>query len=175
MALLVPLVLAGWLPSVRLASALARDAVIETIRLAAKTAPADADAWTKKVAEPAIALDRAMKTLSNGWGRGLLGLTMTCWLAALAYFSNVCVPDNSLPRIRISLTQTGGRLNTHRNRTVSSMWFPDNLNGDRNYSILFTFSLSVVPLLLAMDLAHTSSACDACVALCHAWCSALLF
>ena len=47
------------------------------------------------------------------------------------------------------------------------MWFPDNLNGDRNYSILFTFSLSVVPLLLAMDLAHTSSACDACVALCH--------
>ena len=108
MALLVPLVLAGWLPSVRLASALARDAVIETIRLAAKTAPADADAWTKKVAEPAIALDRAMKTLSSGWGRGLLGLTMTCWLAALAYFSNVCVLTRQQPASHQDLTDADG-------------------------------------------------------------------
>lgn len=136
MMLMIPLILSGWLVSVRLASALGRDAVIETIHATVKHSPNDAELWHREVAQPALALDEKMKTLSNGWGNGLLGLTMACWLASLSLFTN--------------------SINTHRNTTVSA-FFGMAPTGDRNYSIASCIVCSIVPLALAADLAHTSS------------------
>eukprot|EP01043_Picozoa_sp_COSAG02_P035065 COSAG02_NODE_2488_length_8701_cov_25.089630_7_plen_240_part_00 len=76
----------GFWTSVSLGSALARGAV-DTVQHALTTAdPRSRESWDKDVAQPALALDQTMRTLSRGWSRGLLGLGLTIWLFCLQFF-----------------------------------------------------------------------------------------
>ena len=74
---------AAWTYSMHLAAWIAQrqiDAVVDGI---ARTSPNDAALWEAVVAGPAVALHEMMAQLSEGWGRGLGGLTFACFFGGL--------------------------------------------------------------------------------------------
>lgn len=76
----------GFWTSVSLGSALARGAVDKVQRALTAADPRSRESWDKDIAQPALALDQTMRTLSRGWSRGLLGLGLTIWLFCLNFF-----------------------------------------------------------------------------------------
>lgn len=136
---MVPLMMMGFYYSLRLGSAVVRDAVTEVIRAARDCDPTDKKRWQVEVVQPAIGLHKCMQTLSRGWGPGFLGLGLSCWLMALGYFSKAINKPRS-DMVMIANNQ------------------PPNL--DRNFQIGNTVIWSLLPLLLALDVAKTSTRCD---------------
>eukprot|EP01045_Picozoa_sp_COSAG04_P012751 COSAG04_NODE_871_length_9717_cov_4.356831_8_plen_386_part_00 len=141
-----PIVFACWLPSMGTACCLCRDKAAEIIRNVRNTDvpnPAAAGdqtgSWDKDVVEPALALSESIETLSGGWGSGLLG---TCgWLVLFALFNFVNA---------INYEWTSG---------------VDAAQGDapgtnRHIGLGGVVPLVLLALLLARDLASTTSRCD---------------
>ncbi len=84
----VPLAIAIWWPSMRYASAIARDAVTKVVRAATVTDPSNAEEWQRRVARPAFELEAVFAQLSSGWGRGLAGMAVFCWSSAFGFMCN---------------------------------------------------------------------------------------
>ena len=83
--IVMPTLLIGLTPALRLGSALAR-VRIEAVIDALKTAdPTDDAAWTASAAEPALALHETMRTLSAGFGNGVSGITLFFWGVTMSY------------------------------------------------------------------------------------------
>lgn len=122
-----------------LASALCKtkiDAVIKSLQ-AADVDPLEEQGWDKNIVQPAIALVQTMQLLSAGWSGGLIGISLTSWCMAFSFFCKV----------------------------VNWEYFEaaDALHGDNRrlqFILNFVFFVSL-PLLLAYDVAQTSSSCDA--------------
>lgn len=76
----------GFWSSVSLGSALAREAVDKVQHALTTADPRSRESWDRDIAQPALALDQTMRTLSRGWSRGLLGLGLTIWLFCLQFF-----------------------------------------------------------------------------------------
>ena len=76
----------GFWTSVSLGSALARGEVDKVQRALTAADPRSRESWDRDIAQPALALDQTMRTLSRGWSRGLLGLGLTIWLFCLNFF-----------------------------------------------------------------------------------------
>lgn len=129
----------GFWGSMRLASALARNSVTDVMKAARATSPLDDEAWERDVRAPALALDETMRVLSRGWGRGLFGMTFTFWMFSLARFMA------AIDRLRCAGMDAAGGKEPGTSRNTNLAW------------VCFT---SIVPLLLALDLANTSSQCD---------------
>ena len=81
---LVPVMVSGFLYTLRLGSALSRDAVLEVTKALKNSSPLEKSSWDKDVANPMLALETTMRLLSDGWSNGMLGLAMCAWLFALA-------------------------------------------------------------------------------------------
>lgn len=137
----VPLISVGWWPSMATASCLCRDNIIEVIKKLDSTSPADDNGaqWKEAVATPALALYSSMATLSHGWSSGLLGLSGLMGLLSVALFT-----------MAINLEYTSG-LDAVLEKP------PGRVASEFAISALF---LAFLPLLLALDLATTSSRCD---------------
>lgn len=89
---------------------------------------------------PALALRDSLHKLSVGWGRGLFGVC--------AFFGTQGVSHLALA---LSSEWCAG---ADRNQ------YPGPFGGWRNNEMLFVAICSLLPLLIAMDLASTSSMCD---------------
>jgi hypothetical protein len=133
-----PVALSGWWASMRTASCLCRDEVIEVIHKVRTVAPTSGD-WDAAVAQPALGLIEKMKLLSDGWSGGLAGFGVFFWLGALAYFTNAI----NAPLCEGLDAASGSPPGTQR--TVS---------------LMLVASMSTLPFLLALDIAATSSWCD---------------
>ena len=73
----VPVIFIGWMASMQQGSALARLRVQAAIDAVKKSDPRDKVAFAP-VAAQCLQLEHTMQELSDGWGRGLLGLTLWC-------------------------------------------------------------------------------------------------
>lgn len=82
-----------------------------------------------------------MDKLSAGWGNGLLGFCMFCFL--------MCVSQLAL---MLDSEWCAGADQHQQAMAVLGSW--------RNMMMFFVVALALMPLLLAMDLATTSSLCD---------------
>ena len=125
-----------------LGSTLARDASVEVIAKVQTTNPKDAEAWSKDVEQPALDLDRAFKTLSAGWGLGLLGTTLCIWSMALSKLTDA--------------------LNTPRNVGMAIHIGEGDKNPDEYFvnHLIWMAIITPLPLFLAHDVASTSSCAD---------------
>ena len=83
---LAPVLIVGFMYSIRLGSCLARDAVTDVIRKAQGSDPTDEARFSTEVAQPALRLEETMEALSRGWGPGFLGLGIACWGFAFSFF-----------------------------------------------------------------------------------------
>ena len=128
----------GWWHSMWTASCLCRDQVIEVIKSNRSISPSS-DEWDGDVAQPALELIDKMRLLSDGWSRGLVGLAAASWLYALAYFV--------------------GAINTPWNEGVDAVE-GDPLGHMRTKYIQLMAGFSLLPFLLAKDVANTSTWCD---------------
>lgn len=139
--LVVPVILLGWFPTMYTASCLCRDNVTEVLKRMQVVDPAadDGQEWKRSVEVPALELRLSMRTLSEGYGPGLLGLGSTCCLFGLAFFCNAINAEMSAA----SDQSNGNPPGTHRDRTL-----------------MLAVAPPFLALLLARDLATTSSYCD---------------
>ena len=135
--LIFPLSFSGWWCTMRMGSALARRRVMRVVTAVENTDPNDADAWQSLVAD-ALELDEVMGQLSAGWGMGLAGFTtlMFGWFGAM-----FCMFINKPYFAAIAATGADSVL---RQELIVFM-------------MVFT---SCAPLLIANDVAQTSSCCD---------------
>ena len=95
--------------------------------------------WETLVAQPALALEDTMRILSDGLGSGLVGFVLMWWCFALANFSVILNPVY---------------LEAH-----------DRFNGNpvgqlKSTALDWMFLMAMLPLLVCLDLATTSSRCD---------------
>ncbi len=93
------------------------------------------------VSTPALALTDCMDKLSTGWGNGLLGFCAFCF--------SMCVSQLAL---MLSSEWCAGADQHQQAMAVLGSW--------RNNLMFFVVVLALMPLLLAVDLATTSSLCD---------------
>ena len=135
-----PVLFAGWFPAMQTASCLCRDSVTEAIKKVRAYEPAanGDEAW-EEVAASVLALREPMERLSAGFGPGLLGLAAGLLTAALAAFTWAINAEmcDSLD------AKAGAPPGFHR-----SVYFGA------------AACIALFPLLLASDLAETSSRCD---------------
>jgi hypothetical protein len=136
--LIAPVVLLGWWPT---ASCLCRDNITEAIKKIRAIDPAaeEGKAWEREVETPVLALRESMGTLSRGYGRGLLAIGCSLVFFGVTFFCH---------GINVEMNQARDAREGHspgftRNRQLAMATFPPFL-----------------ALLLARDLATTSSRCD---------------
>eukprot|EP01051_Picozoa_sp_SAG22_P003362 SAG22_NODE_162_length_16848_cov_16.978267_16_plen_254_part_00 len=79
----------GWYLSLKTAAALARDDVAEVVAQVTPAVLEDDEAWSTRVAEPAIRLTGTMSDLSVGWGTGTGVSFIACWIFAGARFARL--------------------------------------------------------------------------------------
>eukprot|EP01043_Picozoa_sp_COSAG02_P064089 COSAG02_NODE_9268_length_2272_cov_1.151334_2_plen_467_part_00 len=87
-----PAIGSGWPGSMRTASCLCRDAVVEVVKDVRATDPTDEEQWEARVSQPALALREKFELLSDGWSSGLLGVILGCWLLSLGQFARCLDP-----------------------------------------------------------------------------------
>lgn len=136
--LVAALGMTGWWTSMFIASTICRDAVVEVIKNVRLTNPTS-EAWNEKVAQPALSLNDKMNLLSYGWSGGLAGVGGSCWFMALTGFAQVI----NAPLMRGWDTSLGESPGTSFRNNVLSMAI-----------------MSLLPFVLAMDIADTSTWCD---------------
>ena len=135
---ILPLATIGWQHSMRIASCLCRDEVIEVIRKV-RTVDPTSDEWEEGVSQPALGLIDKMKLLSDGWSGGLVGLSLFIFLYALCFFA-VAINEP----VCNGLEAVGG--------------MPPGFY--RQINLVLTALWTVPPFLIAMDIAATSTWCD---------------
>ena len=133
-----PVAFSGWWASMRTASCLCRDEVIEVIHKVRTVAPTSGD-WDAAVAQPALGLIEKMKLLSDGWSGGLAGFGVFFWLGALALFTHA---------INAPLCEGLDAANGSPPGT------------QRTVSLMFVAIFTTLPFVLALDIAATSTWCD---------------
>ena len=79
----------GWYLSLKIGAALARDDVAEVVVHVTPDVLHDDEAWTAKVAKPAIKLTSTMADLSVGWGRGTGVSFIVCWMFGASRFARL--------------------------------------------------------------------------------------
>jgi hypothetical protein len=129
----------AWCLSSRVGSCLARDATLETMRRALHADPSDEPKWLGTVARPALALEATYRELSAGWGAGFQALTLAFWLFALSMFAAALDPVWAAA--------------TDANSGVDGL--------HRTVALIVAALFAFLPLLLLLDIAATSSTCDA--------------
>ena len=129
--------------SFRLASAIAREETSRVLHAATTVDPNDDAAWATQVQRPAFELGHICKTATDGWGRGLFGGSAFFWGGSLGWFANLHV-----------LNTPYMYLEAH---DISSGRDP---GSTRNIFMLALILLAMIPILLAGDIAATSSRCD---------------
>jgi hypothetical protein len=134
----IPLACSGWLHSMYTASCLCRDEVIEVIKNV-RTVDPTSDEWEGAVAQPALGLIEKMQLLSDGWSGGLAGLGGFFGLVALCFFT-----------LTINAPYCDGVDATAGNPPGTT----------RTISLVVTAIFSMLPFLLAYDIAATSTWCD---------------
>eukprot|EP01046_Picozoa_sp_COSAG06_P056587 COSAG06_NODE_10752_length_1623_cov_1.622047_1_plen_389_part_01 len=134
-----PMAISGWWASMRTASCLCRDEVVEIIRNIRSIDPKEKVQWEEKVARPTFALSKKFEQLSDGWSSGLLGVSAGCWLFALMLFTAV-INTPVLEGLDAANGQVPG---TQRKRVFLG-------------AVIFV----LLPFPLAADLASTSTHCD---------------
>jgi hypothetical protein len=97
-----------------------------------RVTPTDEERWNSEVVQPALELHKTLMLLSAGWGRGLFGVGLICWSMGLGMFCNAI----NLPRGYLLGPQ------------------------DQPFSIFGVIVMTIIPLILAYDVAHTSHRCD---------------
>ena len=130
-------VLLGFWPSMILASSLCRDQISKLMVVLRKADPSDKASWDRDVVGPAFAIDHAMRTLSRGWGSALLGLGLASWCMAFNFF---CKAINNEYVDAKDQTRPGG-------------------GARANYLVFFVF-YAMLPLLVSLEVAQTSTRCD---------------
>ncbi len=134
-----PLAFSGWLHSMRTASCLCRDEIIEVIHAVRTFGPRSVE-WDEAVVYRALGLIDKMKLLSDGWANGLAGFSAMFWGLSLAFI-------------------TGVVLNTPWNEGVDAKegWAP----GTCRAMFLAGASIcAMLPFLLGLDIVATSTWCD---------------
>jgi hypothetical protein len=134
----IPLACSGWLHSMYTASCLCRDDVIEVIKNVRAVDPTS-DEWEGAVAQPALGLIEKMQLLSDGWSGGLAGWGGFFWFFALCFFT-----------LTINAPYCDGVDATAGNPPGTT----------RTISLVVTAIFSMLPFLLAYDIAATSTWCD---------------
>eukprot|EP01052_Picozoa_sp_SAG31_P048109 SAG31_NODE_9920_length_1210_cov_1.189919_1_plen_331_part_10 len=137
--IIMPIIFSGWWASMTTASCLCKGNIVGVIMKVDSTDPADGAAWDEDVVKPALALVESMETLSRGWSSGLLGLGAFLGLNGLGWFINVMNPE-----------WTDGQ-------DSSNGWAPGTT---RTICLSWTVFCVFLPLLLATNIATTSSRCD---------------
>lgn len=132
-----PLSFSGWWCTMKMGSALARQRVVRVIKATYTTDPNDDMAWKALVAD-ALALGNVMAQLSNGWSTGLAGFSLMCAWFFCALFS-MFVNTEYYDALATSGAEDG---------------FP------RSMCIFMLIFSTCSPLLIAKDVAKTSSKCD---------------
>ena len=135
----MPIIFSGWWASMITASCLCRGNITDVITKVDSTDPADGPAWEENVVRSALALVESMETLSRGWSWGLLGLGGFLGLNGLGWFINVMNPE-----------WTDGMYAMQGNAPATT----------RNICLIWAAFCAFLPLLLAMDIATTSSRYD---------------
>ena len=134
---LFPLCWSSWWATMKMGSALARQRVLRVIKAAETTRPSDDAAWQSLVDE-SLALDSIMAQLSHGWSLGLAGISVMIGSVALSSLASLVNQPYHDARIasnsEVGHTKTGNIL-------LMVLWF-------------------VAPLVIAGDVAQTSSCCD---------------
>jgi len=133
----LPAIMTVWFLSLRFASAVARQEATNVLRAATTVDPTDSAAWDAKVQRPAFELEHLFRSVSEGWGRGLFGLALSFWGMALGIFANVV----NAPYMAAHDSDYGPGGTLHR------------------YLLIITI-MAAIPVLLAADIAATSSRCD---------------
>ena len=129
---MVPLLFSGFLYSMRTAAALVRNDIATVIAAMRRVTPTNEKRWNSEVARPALELHKTLMLLSGGWGRGFFGVGLICWSMGLGFFCNAI----NLPRGYLLGPQ------------------------DQPFSIFGVIVMTIIPLILAYDVAHTSHRCD---------------
>ncbi len=144
--LVVPVVIHGFGSSMQIASCLVRDAVTEVCNAAGRdgTVCENEDSqrtstWQSSVAQPALALEKAMNVLSSVWAVGLAGNAVCMWSVSVGFLVHAA----NGPACR-GLDET---------RDMPT-------NTTRNICFAMAAILLPVPFMLAYDVCHTSSHCD---------------
>jgi hypothetical protein len=138
----LPVAFSGWMASMYTGSCLCRDGVMKVIGAIRSTDPT-ADEWDEAVAQPALALREKMKLLSRGWAGGLVGFGGFFWGMALGLFTSAI----NLPYHEAMEAANGEVAVTNRHTYKTSY-------------MMYTLVFAMLPLLLAKDLANTSTCCD---------------
>ena len=133
----LPAIMTVWFLSLRFASAVARQEATNVLRAATTVDPTDSATWDAKVQRPAFELEHLFRSVSEGWGRGLFGLALSFWGMALGIFANV--------------------VNAPYLAAHDSDYGPD---GTLHRYLLIIAIVAAIPVLLAADIAATSSRCD---------------
>ena len=118
--------------SMRLASAIAREEATRVLRAATTVDPSDDLAWETQVQRPAFELEHLFKTVTEGWGRGLFGVSAFFWGGSLGFFANLL----NTPYLEA--------------RDISSDRDP---GSTRNSYLVGVAMFAAVPVLLAGDIA----------------------
>ncbi len=134
-------VLLGFWPSMILASALCRDQISRLMVTLRTADPANSDRWQQNVVDQALAIDQSMRALSRGWGKALLGLSLASWCMSFNFFCKAINNEyvDAKEQMSIAVGDPGG--------------------ARVNYVVFFAF-FAMVPLLVSLEVAHTSSRCD---------------
>lgn len=127
----------------RLSSCVCRDEATEVIRAIANFDLGDSrdkcSTWHETVVRPALRLDKRLRVLSAGWGDGFAGMALFFWLWSLGFF---CFAINR----------------THCDGLDTSREVP---RGTSQFVYLVETAVALaLPLVLALDVASTSSQCN---------------
>eukprot|EP01045_Picozoa_sp_COSAG04_P002523 COSAG04_NODE_92_length_26689_cov_12.755434_8_plen_495_part_00 len=161
-AMVVPVLLYGWLVSFRTASALCRDAATEIIKdVAQDGSDKDEEHWESRVTQPAMALNSRLTLLTEGWGQGLEGIFLASLSGALGATSLVLNDDFATGsyehKLNLEVEATGlSRQELMRNPT-SALAFAKQQHLVISFIALL---LAAIPLAVAADVAQTSTRCD---------------
>jgi hypothetical protein len=129
---MTPLMCSGFIYSMRTGSALVRKDIVAAIIEIQSTSPADDQEWSDNVVAKTLALDKTLRTLSAGFGRGFFGIVLLCWSLGLGSFCHA--------------------LNTPRAYILGPQ--------DQPFHIVNVILMASCPLLLCLDVATTSQRCD---------------
>lgn len=168
-----PTITTGWWTSMRAGSALGRDAVLEVTHAARVIDPLDAKAWTAKVVEPAVRLNSQFELMSETWGPGLAGATLTCWIGSFGAF----VQAINSPWVRAQAVyyarDRGDTPCTTDDACAGHVCTREELSGGwpecgeqpdpnefRDLNLRICVMLLFPPFILALDVVSTSHACD---------------
>jgi len=132
-----PVVFGGFLASMYTGSCLCRNAVIKQIHTVRFADLVNDESKREEV----LALQDTLELLSEGWGRGLLGFFGMCWGIALGHFLNA-----------INDAYVSGMDEGMLGGLPDGTW--------RGVFLTLGVIFSFLPVLVAQDVATTSSCCD---------------